>query len=96
MLAVVSFMAMPTLALADENPHYKAAMDALKTAETHLNEAAKGAHRDAALKAVKSAMTHVKAAQAAEEKGEMKGGEMKGGEMKEHKKSTTTTTPPPK
>jgi hypothetical protein len=52
----------PTVASDDEDqPHMQAALDALKQAEQHLNEAKhdKGGHRVAALKATRDAIKHV-------------------------------------
>jgi hypothetical protein len=45
----------------DDQPHMQAALDALKQAEQHLNEAKhdKGGHRAAALKATQDAIKHV-------------------------------------
>ena len=45
----------------DDQPHMQAALDALKQAEQHLNEAKhdKGGHRAAALKATHDAIRHV-------------------------------------
>jgi hypothetical protein len=45
----------------DDQPHMQAALDALKQAEQHLNEAKhdKGGHRVAALKATQDAIKHV-------------------------------------
>ena len=54
--------AAPTTAAVDEDqPHMQAALDALKQAEQHLNEAKhdKGGHRVAALKATREAIRHV-------------------------------------
>lgn len=55
--------AAPTTATADDEdqPHMQAALDALKQAEQHLNEAKhdKGGHRVAALKATREAIKHV-------------------------------------
>ena len=52
-----------TTAAADDEdqPHMQAALDALKQAEQHLNEAKhdKGGHRVAALKATREAIRHV-------------------------------------
>ena len=44
----------------DDQPHMKAALEALKQAETHLKEAAhdKAGHREAALKATQEAIKH--------------------------------------
>jgi hypothetical protein len=52
----------PVVAADDEDqPHMQAALDALKQAEQHLNEAKhdKGGHRVAALKATREAIKHV-------------------------------------
>ena len=45
----------------EDQPHMQAALDALKQAEQHLNEAKhdKGGHRVAALKATREAIRHV-------------------------------------
>jgi hypothetical protein len=45
----------------DNQPHMKAALDALKQAEDHLNQAKhdKGGHREAALKSTREAIRHV-------------------------------------
>ncbi len=45
----------------DDQPHMQAALDALKQAEQHLNEAKhdKGGHRAAALKSTREAIRHV-------------------------------------
>jgi hypothetical protein len=55
--------ATPTTVAADDEdqPHMQAALDALKQAEQHLNEAKhdKGGHRVAALKATREAIKHV-------------------------------------
>ena len=55
--------AAPTTAAVDDEdqPHMQAALDALKQAEQHLNEAKhdKGGHRAAALKATREAIRHV-------------------------------------
>src|SRR5215471_12778768 len=56
--------AAPTVVADDEDqPHMQAALDALKQAEQHLNEAKhdKGGHRVAALKATRDAIKHVEA-----------------------------------
>jgi F0F1-type ATP synthase epsilon subunit len=47
----------------EDQPHMQAALDALKQAEQHLNEAKhdKGGHRAAALKATREAIKHVEA-----------------------------------
>ncbi len=44
----------------DDQPHMKAALEALKQAEAHLKEAAhdKAGHREAALKATQEAIKH--------------------------------------
>ena len=59
----------------EDQPHMQAALDALKQAEQHLNEAKhdKGGHRVAALKATREAIKHVEMG-------------MKAGEKNEHKK----------
>jgi hypothetical protein len=45
-----------------DQPHMEAALEALKSAESHLEKATpdKGGHREAALKATRSAMEHVR------------------------------------
>ena len=50
-----------TVADDDDQPHMQAALDALKQAEQHLNQAShdKGGHRAAALKATRDAIRHV-------------------------------------
>jgi hypothetical protein len=47
----------------DDQPHMRAALNALREAEKHLQEAAhdKGGHREAALKAVHDAIRHTEA-----------------------------------
>jgi hypothetical protein len=58
----------------DDQPHMQAALDALKQAEQHLNEAKhdKGGHRVAALKATRDAIRHVEAGMKAGNKNEDK------------------------
>lgn len=50
-----------TVADDDDQPHMQAALEALKQAEQHLNEAKhdKGGHRAAALKSTREAIRHV-------------------------------------
>ncbi|MGH9555428.1 MAG: hypothetical protein ACRD2Y_06345 [Terriglobales bacterium] len=45
-----------------DQPHMEAALEALKSAESHLEKATadKGGHREAALRATSSAMEHVR------------------------------------
>ena len=56
-----SSSATTTTADDEDQPHMQAALDALKQAEQHLNEAKhdKGGHRVAALKATREAIKHV-------------------------------------
>ena len=58
----------------DDQPHMQAALDALKQAEQHLNEAKhdKGGHRAAALKATREAIKHVEMGMKAGDKNEDK------------------------
>ena len=58
----------------DDQPHMQAALDALKQAEQHLNEAKhdKGGHRVAALKATRDAIKHVEMGMKAGDKNEDK------------------------
>src|SRR5947209_13373775 len=58
----------------EDQPHMQAALDALKQAEQHLNEAKhdKGGHRVAALKATREAIKHVEMGMKAGDKNEDK------------------------
>lgn len=64
---VLGLLTLPISAVAnyedEDQPHMQAALDALKSAEQHLNEAKhdKGGHRVAALKATREAIKHVEA-----------------------------------
>jgi hypothetical protein len=68
----------------EDQPHMQAALDALKQAEQHLNEAKhdKGGHRAAALKATREAIKHVEMGMKAGDKHEDK----KGGDHDHDKK----------
>jgi hypothetical protein len=75
---VLGLLSIPISAVAnyddDDQPHMQAALDALKSAETHLKEAKhdKGGHRVAALKATEEAIKHVEAGMKAGDKNEDK------------------------
>ena len=62
---VLGLLSVPISAVAnyedEDQPHMQAALDALKQAEQHLNQAKhdKGGHRVAALKATREAIKHV-------------------------------------
>ena len=63
MFAVVAFIAAPTLSFADDQPHMQAALESLRQAKEHLEQAShdKGGHRDKAIKSVDAAIKHVEA-----------------------------------
>jgi hypothetical protein len=75
---VLGLLSIPISAVAsyedEDQPHMQAALDALKQAEQHLNEAKhdKGGHRVAALKATREAIKHVEMGMKAGDKSEDK------------------------
>lgn len=62
-LIVAAALSLPRAARAEDQPHMQAALDALKQAQQHLQEAQhdKGGHRSKALQHVKMAIAQVEA-----------------------------------
>jgi len=63
LLAVAGFLAAPTLSFADDQPHMQAALESLRQAKEHLEQAShdKGGHREKAMKNVDAAIKNVEA-----------------------------------
>jgi hypothetical protein len=61
LLAVAFFIAAPTLMFAEDQPHMQAALESLRQAKEHLQQAEhdKGGHREKAIKSVDAAIKHV-------------------------------------
>jgi FlaG/FlaF family flagellin (archaellin) len=78
LLAVVAFFTAPVMSFADDQPHMHAALESLKQAKTHLEQAEhdKGGHRDKAIKSVDAAIKHVEAGMKYDNKHESKKKEM--------------------
>ena len=61
-IVVLGMLVMPGVAAAEDQPHMRAALEALEQAKQHLQQAEhdKGGHRAKALELTNQAITHVK------------------------------------
>jgi len=73
-LALLAGLAFTVRPAGADQPHMEAALEALKSAESHLEKATadKGGHRNAALQATRSAMEHVRKGMRYDERHESK------------------------
>ncbi|HLQ50848.1 MAG TPA: hypothetical protein VK129_05075 [Terriglobales bacterium] len=72
---VAAILSLPAVARAEDQPHMQAALDAMKQAQEHLQQAEhdKGGHREKALMHLKAAIAQVEAGMKHDTKHEGKG-----------------------